>query len=208
MKAFIYVGGAIYPQNITEHPKSDDLSIAADGGYDNALALGERVDMLVGDLDSVSAELPKDLKTVKVPAEKDFSDLQLAIEEALDKGADEIVIIGGLSGRLDHTLATLASLSSLAELRVHAHVNDGYNRVRYLSRSSTLVARSHFKYLSILPISSTLKGVDIEGCKYPLKNATLSKSSSSLAISNEIVGNCALISVRRGECYVIESAEA
>lgn len=207
MKAFIYVGGEIFPQNITEHPRSDDLTVAADGGYDNAVLLGERVDVIVGDLDSVRADVPKDIKVVKVPAEKDFSDLQLAISTAVEKGADEIAIIGGLSGRLDHTLANLALLKALSDSRIHAHINDGFNRVRYLSSSSTLVAKSHFRYLSILPISDKLRGVSIEGCKYPLKNATVEKNNSTLTVSNEIDGNCALISVRRGECYVIESAE-
>jgi hypothetical protein len=42
MRAFIYVGGEIYPDNITEHPKGDDLCIAADSGYYNAEKLGEK----------------------------------------------------------------------------------------------------------------------------------------------------------------------
>ena len=208
MKAFIYVGGEVNVQNLTEHPKSDNLRIAADGGYNTAEKLGESIDVLVGDLDSITGEIPEKVELIKVPAEKDFSDLQLAINVALEKGADEIVIIGGLSGRLDHTLANLALLPTLAAMRVHAHINDGFNRVRYLNSSSTLIARSHYKYLSLIPISEKLRGVSIEGCKYPLKNATLTKREPTLTISNEIEGNCALISVRKGECYVIESAQA
>ena len=208
MKAFIYVGGEVNAKCITEHPKSDDLRIAADGGYEIAKRLGEGVDILVGDLDSIKSEIPKDIELIKVPAEKDFSDLQLAINVALDKSADEIVIIGGLSGRLDHTLANLALLPVLSAMNIHAHINDGFNRVRYLNSTSTLIARSHYKYISLIPISEKLKGVSIEGCKYPLKNATLTKREPTLTISNEIEGNCALISVRRGECYIIESAQA
>lgn len=208
MKAFIYVGGEVNAKCITEHPKSDDLRIAADGGYETAIKLGEGVDILVGDLDSIKSELPKDIEIVKVPAEKDFSDLQLAINVAMDKGADEIAIIGGLSGRLDHTLANLALLPILSAMNIHAHINDGFNRVRYLNSTSTLIARSHYKYISLIPISEKLRGVSIEGCKYPLKNATLTKREPTLTISNEIEGNCALISVRRGECYIIESAQA
>lgn len=208
MRAFIYVGGQICAQNLTEHPKSDDLRIAADGGYDTAKKLGDKIDILVGDLDSIAGDIPESIELIKVPAEKDFSDLQLAIDVSLKKGANEIVIIGGLSGRLDHTLANLALLPNLAAMRVHAHINDGFNRVQYLNSTSTLIARSHYKYLSLIPISEKLRGVSIEGCKYPLQNATLTKHDPTLAISNEIEGNCALISVRRGECYVIESAQA
>lgn len=207
MKAFIYAGGEVNATGVTEHPKSDDLRIAADGGYEVAKKLGEKIDVLVGDLDSIKTELPEGIELVEVPREKDFSDLQLAINVALEKGAKEIAIIGGISGRLDHTLANLALLQELGALRVHAHINDGFNRVRYLNSSSTLVARSHYKYLSIIPISEKLRGVSVEGCKYPLNNATVTKRQPTLTISNEIEGNCALISVRKGECYVIESAQ-
>ena len=52
-KAFIYTGGKILPENITEHPKADDIVIAADSGYKNAQTLGERVEILLGDFDSL-----------------------------------------------------------------------------------------------------------------------------------------------------------
>ena len=204
MRAFIYTGGEIFKENITEHPKSDDICIAADGGYMNALALGEKVHILLGDFDSFTQKLPEDVEVLRVPAEKDFTDTQMAITEALKRGANDIVIIGGLSGRLDHTLSNVSLLAELSKIRVHAVMTDGKNRVRYLNSTSTLIARSHFDYLSIIAISDKLKGVSIEGCKYPLKNATLTRANQ-YAVSNEIEGNCALISVRKGECLIIES---
>ncbi|MBQ9112846.1 MAG: thiamine diphosphokinase [Clostridia bacterium] len=206
MKAFIYTGGSIFKDNITEHPRSDDLCIAADSGYKNALALGERVDILLGDFDSFTEKLPDSIEIVRVPAEKDFTDTQLAVQTAIERGADDIVIIGGLSGRLDHTLSNMSILEDLCKLRVHAVITDGNNRVRYLSSTSTLIARSGYTYLSIIAVSERLKGVSIEGCKYPLKNATIARTNQ-FAVSNEITGNCALISVRKGECYIVESRD-
>ncbi len=205
MRAFIYTGGTINKNNITEHPKSDDLKIAADAGYENALALGEKVDLLLGDFDSFVGKLPEGVETIKVPAEKDFSDTQLAVNEALARGANELVIIGGLGGRLDHTLANISILRELWKIRIYTVMTDGFNRVRYIDSSSTLVPRSHFKYLSVIPLSEKLKGVSIEGCKYPLENKTLFRADPSYSISNEIVGNCALISLKKGECLIIES---
>ncbi len=204
MRAFIYTGGAINKANITEHPKSDDLKIAADSGYKNALELGEKVDVLLGDFDSYTDKMPEGIEVLKVPAEKDFTDTQMAVKEALERGADELVIIGGLGGRLDHTLSNISILSELWKIRVHTVMTDGFNRVRYLNSSSTLVPRSHFKYVSVIALSEKLKGVSIEGCKYPLDNATLLKANQ-YAVSNEILGNCALISLKKGECLIIES---
>ncbi len=206
MRAFIYTGGKIHIEGITEHPKSDDLCIAADSGYSNALSLGEKPKILLGDFDSYKGKIPEDAEVITVPAEKDFTDTQLAVSEALSRGADDIVIIGGLSGRLDHTLSNLCILDELSKNKIHCVMADGQNRVRYLNSTSTLIPRSQYKYVSILAISEKLRGVSVEGCKYPLDNATLLRSRQ-YAVSNEILGNCALISVRRGECYIIESTD-
>ena len=207
MRAFIYTGGSIYPENITEHPKGDDLIIAADGGYLNAVALGVTPDLLLGDLDSLEGtEIPKTVETLQVPTEKDFTDTQLAADTAVKKGASEIIIIGGLDGRLDHTLSNLAILEELYPKRIHAHIANGQNRVRYINSTSTLIPKSGYRYLSLLCLSEKVKGVSVEGCKYPLKNAKL-KKSYQYAVSNEIEGNCALVEVKKGGLYIIESSD-
>ena len=207
MRAFIYIGGGIDPTNITEHPKGDDLTIAADAGYRNAKALGVKIDLLLGDFDSLGEEeIPKDTERLSVPAEKDFTDTQLAVETALRKGATDLIIIGGLDGRLDHTLSNLAILEDLSNKGVFAYITNGQNRVRYLNSTSTLLPRSGYRYLSLLCLSEKAKGVSLEGCKYPLKNATLHRNFQ-YAVSNEIDGNCALVSVRKGGIYVIESKD-
>ena len=207
MKAFIYTGGAIDPQNITEHPKGDDLVIAADSGYDNAKALGEKPTVLLGDMDSIkSSDIPEGVEQLKVPAEKDFTDTQLAVDTAIKRGAREIIIIGGLDGRLDHTLSNLAILEDLYKKGIFAHITNGYNRVRFLDSTSTLLPKSGFKYFGLLCFSEKAKGVSIEGARYPLKNAKIDRTFQ-FAISNEIVGNCALISVRKGALYIVESKD-
>ena len=208
MKAFIFTGGLIYPENITEKPKAGDICISADGGYNNAKRLGIHSNILLGDLDSIGeASIDKDTEVIKVPAEKDFTDTQFAIETAISRGANEIIIIGGLSGRLDHTLSNLSILEDLSARRVHALITDGNNRVRFINSTSTLIARSAYKYLSIILASENAKGVSIEGCKYPLKNAKLDRRLQ-YAVSNEITGNCALISIRKGSVYIVESRDA
>ena len=208
-KAFIYTGGNIYPENITEHPKADDLRIAADGGYKNAALLGERVDIALGDFDSLGTDadaIPDKVEKIKVPAEKDETDTQLAVNTALSRGADDILIIGGLDGRLDHTLSNLAILEAMSEMGVHCVITNGQSRARYIRSTSTLIAKSGFDYLSVLAADEKVKGVSIEGCKYPLKDARLSRKFQ-YAVSNEIVGNCALISVKKGGIFIVESRD-
>lgn len=208
MRAFIYTGGRIFPQSITEHPKAEDLCIAADSGYHNAKALGERVDILIGDFDSIGHVPTEEVEDVRrVPSEKDLTDTQLALEIAAEAGAGEIIIIGGLSGRLDHTLSNLGILEDMHHRLLHGYVTDGQNRVHYLKSSSTLIARSAYKYISILAADEVVKGVSMEGGKYPLKHKTLTRRLQ-YAVSNEITGNVVLISVKKGSIFIIESRDA
>lgn len=205
MRAFIYTGGTIRTENIYERPQKDDLIIAADGGLLNARQFGVKPQILLGDFDSLGEpDVDGDTELIRVPAEKDDTDTQLAVRVALERGADEIVIVGGLEGRLDHTLSSLAILENLDGRHVHATFTSGQNRARFLRNNSTLVARSGFRYLSLIAADEKVRGVSVEGCKYPLKNAKLSRLYQ-YTVSNEIVGNCALIDVRRGGVWIVES---
>ena len=206
MRAFIYTGGSVYAQGITEHPKGEDLKIAADSGIYTARALGDEPDVFIGDLDSANeAEIPKGVEVVHLKPEKDLTDTHAAVELAIAKGADEIIIIGGIGTRLDHTLSSLAILEDLYLRGLHnAIIVNGYNRARYVRDTTTLIGSSHYKYLSVICADERARGVSIEGCKYPLKNTTLNRRFQ-FAVSNEIIKNCALISVRRGGIFIIES---
>ena len=208
MKAFIYVGGKIDPDFITEHPKGDDITVAADSGIRNALLLGDHIDVAVGDFDSFpERDIPEDTEIVRLRPEKDLTDSQVAVEIALEKGAESFVIIGGLSGRLDHTLANLSILEDLTARGHYAIMTDGVSRVHFINGGSALIGRSGFKYFSLIAATDIAKGVSIEGAKYPLKNARLSRKNGGFATSNEIDGNCALISVKKGALFIIESRD-
>lgn len=207
MRCYIYVGGAIDAANITERPDKEDLVIAADSGYDTATSLGVTPAVMVGDFDSVKGKkIPDGVEIYRVPAEKDLTDTQLAVEIALSRGMRDLVIIGGLSGRLDHTMSNLGLLEHLDKQHVCAVMTDGVNRVRFIRNNSTLVPRGGYRYLSLIVADDVAKGVEVLGCKYPLKKATL-RRTHQYAISNELTGNCAMISVKRGGLFVIESKE-
>lgn len=206
MKAFIYLGGGVYDCMPIEAPGKDDITIAADSGYQNAVKLGVTPDIAVGDFDSISVSLPPDIEKLQVPAEKDFTDSQLAVDIAQKKGADEMVLIGGLDGRLDHTLSNLAILENLWHEGIRAVITDGQRRARYIENTSELIPNLGYRYLSVIAADKKVKGVCIDGCKYPLKNTTLCRDYQ-FAVSNEIEKNCALISVRRGGIFIIESCD-
>lgn len=207
MKAIIYSGGEILRENIFERPSKEDLVIAADSGYKNARALGARVDVLIGDFDSLGdVSVPSGIERITLPCEKDKTDTQAALDLAVERGCDEIVIVGGIGSRLDHSMSTAALLEEFKTRGIHGYVTNGYNRIHYLENDSLLIARSGCKYLSLITLDKKCRGVSVEGCKYPLKNAKLERHRQ-YAVSNEITGNVALVSVRRGALYVIESSD-
>ena len=208
MKAFLYVGGTVLPERITQSPTGNDLVIAVDSGIRNARMCHANPSVFVGDCDSFPRQqVPDDLDKIILQPEKDLTDTQAAVQVALDHGATEIYIIGGLSGRLDHTLSNLAILERLNKLNVPSYIEDGCNRVRFLKNTSTLLACSpYYQYLGLICLDDIAKGIEIQGCKYPLKNGKILRSHQ-FAISNELTGNCALINVKKGALYIVESAD-
>ena len=138
MTAYIFTGGKLAVGSMDElglHMSEADLIIAADSGYNNASRLGVRPGLLLGDLDSIDRKklAPDELEHIEkiiVPAIKDDTDTQLAVDTALSRGADKIYIIGGLGGRLDHTLSSVFLLEYIADRGADAVMTDGQSRVR------------------------------------------------------------------------------
>lgn len=206
MKAYIFTGGEIHHQYIEECPEDGDVVIAADAGYRNATLMGVHINILIGDFDSLGM-IPDDVDEVmQLPAEKDLTDTQVAVETAIERGADEIIIVGSTSGRFDHALSTLAILEKYHEKHLPIYIVNGQNRVRYIKNSGFIVIRSQYKYFSIIAADAKVKGVSIEGAKYPLINKTLTRDHQ-FAVSNEIEKNAALINVKKGGIFIIESRD-
>ena len=168
MRVTVFGGGDILLQYIKDLPESD-LVICADSGYENARALGVKVDVLVGDLDSITRAPDGEVELIKVPAQKDMTDTQLAVQVALERGAREITIIASTSGRVDHTLSLMAILEQLCEKRIPAVIINGQNRIRFIRDGGTILVRSEYKYFSLITLDRVAKKVSVEGGKYPLQ---------------------------------------
>ena len=206
MRAFIFAGGEIFAEYIEEKVESGDVVISADSGYKNACLLGAHTNILIGDFDSLG-ETPDDVdEVIQLPKEKDVTDTQYAVEVAIERGADEIVIVGSTSGRLDHALSMIYILEKYYEKHIPMYIVNGQNRVRFIRNSGFIVVRSRYKYFSLVAADEKVKGVSIEGAKYPLVNKTLFRNHQ-FAVSNEIEKNAALITVKKGGVFIVESRD-
>lgn len=223
MTAYIFTGGKLAVGSMDGlglYPSETDLIIAADSGYNNASRLGVRPGLLLGDLDSIDRKklAPDELEHIEkiiVPAIKDDTDTQLAVDTALSRRADKIYIIGGLGGRLDHTLSSVFLLEYIADRGADAVMTDGQSRVRVMKTAGepvtfmipkTFDGENGFKYLSVVPLTDECEGVRISGVFYPLDGVTLERRYS-YAVSNEITSDSAEITLERGTMLVIESRD-
>lgn len=182
-----------------------DYIICADGGQDLAYRLNIKPDVCIGDFDSTSIVDHLDCEYIRYPAEKDITDGEACLEHALGQGFKEISFLGGIGGRLDHTLGALALLEEAADYDVSVELKDENNRVTLLKPGEVnCVMKKDYKYLSIVPLDSDVSGLCLRGVKYPLENAVISRSST-LCISNEILNDKAIVECENGYAYIIQS---
>lgn len=192
---------------ITEYsfytPEPGDFAICADRGYVHALKLGITPDILLGDFDSLEMPLPPKVEIRTYPAEKDETDLQIAISCALEKGFENILVIGATGGRTDHFLANVFLLHWAKERGAAVVLEDETTRIRLLEGCMTLENRKN-TYLSLLALCGDAQ-VSVSGVKYPLERAIL-PFGSTLGVSNEFAEEHACIEVHRGSVLVLECA--
>ncbi len=192
------------------------LVIAADGGLAHATRLGRRVDVVVGDLDSVdhdelAAAEAGGARVHRHPAEKDATDLALALDLVLSRAVGapsgrrvDVTVIGGHGGRTDHLLGNALLLGSerYAPLRLRALWGGAVLRV---VRDTTLLDGRPDGLVSLLALHGPARGVRTEGLRFPLDDAEL-RPGSSLGLSNRMTGATARVTLETGVLLTVQPA--
>lgn len=217
MRTLIVSGGNINPDFALSfyENSSFDRIIAVDNGLRFLWEQGITPTHIVGDFDTAKPELLEEYRNnpqIEIRTYnpvKDSTDTQIAIELALELGSREIVILGGTGTRLDHVLGNIQSLMLALKAGVSCEILDEHNRIRLIDRDLTIYREQQYgNYISLIPLTSVVEGVDLTGVKYPLINYTFrSTDSAGLGVSNEIVENKAEIRLKSGVFIVIESKD-
>ncbi|MEN6325145.1 MAG: thiamine diphosphokinase [Syntrophomonas sp.] len=188
MKCVIFANGE-YEKTEAYHDivEAADIIICADGGANYARELGVKPDYIIGDLDSISAAVKEyyaaqNVNYQKYPRRKDFTDLHLALTLADKLKASEIVLIGSLGKRLDHTLANIYCGIETAQKG---------KKIMYYSPSCTVYLVTNYLHLSgaagdlvsVLVLSDKATGVYERGFEYPLEGVVM-ESCNPLGVSN------------------------
>lgn len=192
--------------------RPDDYLIGADGGTLHLLAVDRSPDVVVGDLDSLSLATVASLIAAAICVErhnpeKDQTDLELALERAVQDGASEIVLVGALGGRLDQTLANLLIVAQ-RDWPVPVRIVEGDQVAEVLRGPGRLVLHGPVgSVVSAIPLSAAAAGVTYIGLEYPLCDATL-HFGSTRGVSNVLALPPASISLDSGILLVIHSLQA
>lgn len=194
--------------------RPDDFVICADGGYSHARKEGIRPHVVLGDFDSIEYEFIEsdiahsglECRVVRVAAEKDDTDTLICLKYGMEQGFEEFIILGGLGGRLDHTVANLQTMCYAVEHGKTVWFLDGKNRATLRDPGSLTVESLNDFKISLFAFGESCEGVSISGVKYPLRNHLL-KNDFPLGVSNEFFEKKAKISHTSGKLLVILSQD-
>lgn len=211
MKALVVGSGSLSDfELLKKHHVWADLVIAADGGALHLRKAGLMPHVLLGDFDSVPAAILEEIRASKTeiltfPADKDFTDLELAINLAWERGATEMVMMGASGSRLDHTTANVHLLYSLLKKGIKGYIEDEHNRI-YLIDQSLEIKKQENRKVSLLPLPPRVTGITTCGLAYSLADATMDFGTGR-GISNEFSDSTALITVKEGLLLVFVSRD-
>lgn len=206
---FILAGGPLPdPEFLSERVNSirPAAILCADGGARHARELGLVPEAIIGDMDSLDDETAcffsgQGCRLLRHPPEKDETDTELALAEAMGMNPDAVWIFGALGRRLDHTLANLSLLACDAARGVDVRLVDSFCEA-FLVRDMKILEGEPGQTVSVFPLGEAAEGIDLEGFEYPLDGAEM-KPGKPYGVSNRLIASRGLIRVRRGALLVI-----
>ncbi|MCM3717204.1 thiamine diphosphokinase [Fictibacillus phosphorivorans] len=212
MKIRIVAGGPepLIPDLKNYNNSASDLWIGVDRGTFVLVQKGIMPDYAFGDFDSVTSaekEIIKkaDIRLNQYQSEKDHTDLELALQWAVDQNPEEILLFGATGGRLDHEMMNIQLLYRTISSNIDVKVIDIKNEISLKSPGTYKIEREKpYSYISFLAFQGEVKGITLKGFKYPLEKASLGVGRS-LCISNELVNKSGTYSFDSGIILMVKS---
>ncbi|HEX9797561.1 MAG TPA: thiamine diphosphokinase [Anaerolineales bacterium] len=191
-----------------------DLLVAADGGLEHCLAWGLTPDLLIGDLDSVGGEAMEALRRAggqvqEHPPRKDANDLELALLAVAEAGHKQVIILAGVGGRWDQSLASFLLLANERFAGLQIALADDRQWATLVRPGRSLELPGELGHtVSLLPLGASASGITTKGLAYPLDQGELSLGSSR-GISNVIHALPATVTIQQGLllCLVDQAAD-
>ena len=182
------------------------LIICCDGGVRHLQKTGIQPDVIIGDMDSIDPDQLESysrqgVKIIKHPANKDYTDTELALDYAINLKPAAIYIWAALGGRIDHTLSNVFLLEKGKTVSIATYLIDEYCEA-FLLNGNVTFSKSAGQTVSLIALSPQVEGITLRGFQYSLDDATL-RMGESRCISNIIKEDNATVSLRSGNLLVI-----
>lgn len=174
--------------------------ICADSGYLKCLSLDIKPDLIIGDFDS-SAMPDMDCETIVLNVRKDDTDTFHCVSEAIKRGYKDIVILGGIGSRVDHTYSNILCVNYAFENNVRCALINRNTNITVKSGNFE-IKKGKYKYFSLFALFDECEGLSIKGAEYELDNITLSPSCQ-LTQSNAFKDSTVEISISKGKIILI-----
>src|SRR5690625_4770815 len=199
--------------DLNPYKEQVDIWIGADRG---ALTLIENeitINYAIGDFDSIQTKqreiiIDKAIHFEAYPAEKDETDLELAIQKARNMNPEKIYFFGVTGGRLDHALINMQLLYNVVDRNIRGIIVDRWNQLELKKRGTYTVRKNEqYPFISFVPFSEHVESLSLTGFYYPLTNYDISWGSTR-CISNELMSQRGTFSFKKGMLFVIKSCDS
>lgn len=210
----IISGGDIEEKFFCEILKNNKFNniIASDRGLEILHKYKIEPSHIIGDFDSINTEIlnkyinKKNIQIERLNPEKDYTDTHMAVKLAIKLKSTNIIILGAIGTRIDHTIANIHVLKETLDANIKCSIINERNEIQLIDKTEIIELNSHYKYISLIPLTTKVEGVTLQGLKYTLNNATL-EIGHSIGVSNEQKAKIAKIEIKKGILIIIKSKD-
>ena len=186
--------------------RRDDFILCADGGTRHALALDLQPGLVIGDMDSAEKNDLQQLQEAGVeielfPADKNETDLELAITRAIELNPKQIMIVAALGGRIDQTISNISLLTNPRLANFDVRLDDGVEEI-FFCRDQVQVHGGRGDIVSLIPWGSSVHGIQTHGLRWQLNDETLYPDETR-GVSNEMLSESASVKIRSGLLLIV-----
>ena len=209
MNVLVLANGELYEiETLRERIQNEefDLVIGADGGSRYASELNVTADVIIGDMDSLSSheqDENKNVRFISYPEEKDETDLELALLYARDQGADKIIIVGAMGGRMDMTISNIQLVAHASSDSCRIEIWHGDQTGWIIHPPGESIPGNVGDTVSLIPMGGDARGIITTGMKFPLMNEELTMQTRG--VSNRIESPPAHVTFSDGKLLVVHT---
>jgi thiamine pyrophosphokinase len=202
-KGLVITGGAAPEGEIVFQSRSNWVVVAADAGLEFAVSRGIEPDGVVGDMDSIND--PRIIESLansvveRYSHIKDWTDTELAMEFLWKRSINDISIIGGGGGRLDHLMAIIALFE---RSRFPRRWYTDQEEVSLIDADAEFIGEPG-ETVSLFPVGPDTVRMSSRGLRWPLDD--LEWRHGDVGVSNQCTGGPCRVTVRSGRLLMVRA---